>query len=83
MPRVISTRPKSTLATRRKARKTYEKVKKTSKLGSGKRFGALAKSIEAEGKSPKRAKAIAAAIGRKKYGAKKMGKLSAGGRKRK
>ena len=66
----------------KKARATYEKVKKTSKLGSGKRFSALSKSIEAQGKSKKAAGAIAAAIGRKKYGAKKMGAMAAKGRKR-
>jgi hypothetical protein len=44
------------------------------KLGSGKRFAALAK----ETGSP----AIAAAIGRKKYGAKKMNAMATAGRKR-
>jgi len=43
------------------------------KLGSGGRFKALAKSVGSN--------ALAAWIGRKKYGAKKMAKLSAGGRK--
>ena len=64
------------------ARKKYEKTKKTSKLGSGKRFSALSKSIEASGKSPEAAKAIAASIGRKKYGAKKMTKMSTAGKKK-
>jgi hypothetical protein len=44
------------------------------KLGSGGRFKALI----ASGKSP----ALAAYIGRKKYGAKKMAAMSAAGRKR-
>lgn len=44
------------------------------KLGSGKRFSNLRK----KGMSP----ALAAWIGRKKYGAKKMAKLSAKGRKK-
>jgi hypothetical protein len=35
------------------------------------------------GKSEKAAKAIAASIGRKKYGKKKMAKMAAAGRKRK
>lgn len=83
MPTPKSRSVKSTVAKRRATRKTYQKVKKTSKLGSGKRFSALSKSIEAEGKSPKQAKAIAAAIGRKKYGAKKMTKLASAGKKRK
>ena len=52
------------------------------KLGSGKRFAAL-KSDLAKRKGVKNPAALAAAIGRKKYGAKKFGQLSAGGRKRK
>lgn len=79
MPRVST---KSKKATRvKKARATYVKVKKTSKLGSGKRFGALSKSIEAEGKDPKAAAAIAASIGRKKYGASRMASMAKKGRK--
>ena len=54
------------------------------KLGSGSRFAAIenkaAKSYEKKGMSPEHAKevgaAIAASIGRKKYGQKKMTKLS-------
>jgi len=53
------------------------------KLGSGKRFENLTNEIKKEGKSEKSAKAIAASIGRKKYGAKKMGEMAAKGRKRK
>lgn len=49
------------------------------KLGSGARFKALAKKIQK--KSGYSAKAAAAVIGRKKYGAKKMAKMSAAGRK--
>lgn len=47
---------------------------KSNKLGGGGRF----KQLEAQGKSP----ALAAYIGRKKYGSKKMGQLSAKGRKK-
>ena len=55
------------------------------KLGSGARFAAIANkataSYEKKGMSPEHAKevggAIAASIGRKKYGAKKFSKLSA------
>lgn len=65
------------------ARTEYERVAKKSKPGSGKRFSALAKSIEAEGKSPESAQKIAASIGRKKYGASKMSKMATSGRKRK
>jgi len=49
--------------------------------GEGTRFKTLEKKLEAKGKSPKAAKAIAAAIGRKKYGASDMAKASAAGRK--
>lgn len=53
---------------------------KKPKLGSGKRFANLTKSLA---KSPdiENPKAVAASIGRKKYGAKKMAKLSAAGKK--
>lgn len=61
------------------ARKAYEKAKK-SKLGSGKRFAAVKAAAKAGG--AKNPGAVAAAIGRKKYGAKKMAKMSAKGRKR-
>lgn len=76
MPAKKSKAVRKTLAAKQK------KVEKTAKLGSGKRFGALEKSIEAGGKSKKAAGAIAASIGRKKFGAKKFGKLSAKGRKK-
>jgi len=51
------------------------------KLGSGQRFKALVSAIKKH-KGIKDAKAIAAAIGRKKYGARKMAKMAASGRKR-
>lgn len=47
---------------------------KKAKLGSGKRFKALAKKVGS--------KALAAYIGRKKYGKAKMAKMAAKGRKR-
>lgn len=51
------------------------------KLGSGARFKALKGKLAAKGAvNPA---ALAASIGRKKYGAKKMAQLSAGGRKQK
>jgi len=54
------------------------------KLGSGKRFEKLSDSIQKkEGVSKTSADAIAASIGRKKYGSEKMAKMSAAGRKRK
>jgi hypothetical protein len=49
------------------------------KLGSGARFKALTKQLAAKGAD--NPKALAAYIGRKKYGAKGMAKLSAAGRK--
>lgn len=50
------------------------------KLGSGARFKALKTKLTRKGiKDPA---ALAASIGRKKYGAKKMAKLSAAGRKK-
>lgn len=53
------------------------------KLGSGKRFSSLTKSIEKkEGMSSSHAKAVAAAIGRAKYGAHKMEKMAAAGKKK-
>jgi hypothetical protein len=49
------------------------------KLGSGKRFEQVAESARKSGaRDPE---AVAAAIGREKYGAKKMAALSARGRK--
>jgi len=53
------------------------------KPGSGKNFAALVKKLKAKGHSEESARAIAASIGRKKYGAKKMAQWAAQGRKRK
>jgi hypothetical protein len=52
------------------------------KLGSGKRFANLKRSIAARG-NVRNPGAVAASIGRKKYGKKKMAKMAAAGRKRK
>lgn len=54
---------------------------KKSVPGEGARFKKLEEKLEKQGKSEKAAKAIAASIGRKKYGAKDMGKASAAGKK--
>jgi hypothetical protein len=51
------------------------------KLGSGARFKSLTKKIVSKGQSPAAAKAIAASIGRKKYGNKRFNKLAQSGRK--
>ena len=54
--------------------------KKKPKLGSGKRFKDLASKLKKKGaKDPK---ALAAYIGRRKYGPKKFAKLSAKGQKK-
>lgn len=52
------------------------------RVGSGARFRAL-KSNLAKRKGVKNPGALAASIGRKKYGKKRMAKMSAAGRKRK
>tara|TARA_R110000765_G_scaffold418277_1_gene521639 strand:- start:122 stop:328 length:207 start_codon:yes stop_codon:yes gene_type:complete len=53
----------------------------TPKLGSGKRFKRLTKKLKKKG--TKNPKALAAWIGRKKYGKKKFQKLAATGKRRK
>ena len=70
---------KSTLAQRRAARKGYQRAKKKP-LGEGSRFRAIAKSAKLGG--AKEPEAVAAVIGRKKYGPKKMARLAAQGRKK-
>ena len=62
---------------------TYKKGGSTKKpkLGSGERFKALSKKIQSGGKSKDAADAIAAAIGRKKYGNSKFQKMAATGKK--
>lgn len=68
----------STLAQRRKARKAQQKAQKNKPLGEGSRFKAVSKIAKLGG--AKNPAAVAAAIGRKKYGKKKMAELSAKGR---
>mgnify|MGYP001563235349 CR=1 FL=1 len=61
--------------------KTRESAKtKRPALGSGKRFASLKKKLAARGATDPGA--LAGFIGRKKWGAKKMAKLSAKGRRR-
>lgn len=50
------------------------------KLGSGKRFAALTRQLARRG--ARNPKALAAHIGRRKYGAKKMAQMAAAGRRR-
>lgn len=52
------------------------------KLGGGGRFAALKKKLMAQGKSAQSAAAIAASIGMKKYGKKKMLQWAKKGRQR-
>jgi len=57
-------------------------TKKSMKLGGGGRFQKIEKKLEREGKSKESAKAIAASIGRAKYGNNKMATMAAKGRSR-
>ena len=57
--------------------------KKSMKVGGGGRFEKLSDKIQAEGNSKEQADAIAAAIGRKKYGKAGMAKMAAAGKKKK
>lgn len=61
-----------------KARAEQKRVQKTAKLGSGARFKALEASIATSG--ARNPGAVAAAIGRRKYGAKKFAALGAAGK---
>jgi len=62
------------------AKRKTKKYKVKGKLGTGGRFKRLVKTLRKRGaKSPK---ALAAWIGRKKYGKKRMTKLAAKGRKK-
>lgn len=54
---------------------------KKPKLGTGKRFASLEKKIASKGKV-ENPRAVAAAIGRKKYGTEKMAKMASAGRKK-
>lgn len=57
-------------------------AKKSMKPGGGGRFQKFVNSLESKGMSKEQASAIAAAAGRKKYGAERMSKMAAEGRKR-
>jgi hypothetical protein len=70
---------KTTIKVVKKTPKTYEG--KPLKLGGGGRFEKLKDEIVSSGKSPKNASAIAASVGRKKYGVKKMATWSSQGKK--
>ena len=70
---------KSTLAQRRAARREYEQAAKKP-VGEGSRFKAIAKSAKLGG--AREPEAVAAAVGRAKYGPKKMARFAAQGRKK-
>lgn len=70
----------STLAQRRQARETYKRVVQRSQPGQGVRFRALVKSIQMSG--ARNPEAIAAAIGRRKYGTQQMTRWAVAARKR-
>lgn len=69
----------STLAERRKARKDYLKTVKAKPVGEGSRFKAVEKSARLSG--AENPGAVAASIGRKKYGAKRFAAMAAAGKK--
>ena len=76
-------RMKATLKRDKELGATKMKNGGKAKLGSGARFAALKSKIQSKGgKSAKAAGAIAASIGRKKYGAKKMTAMAVAGRKK-
>ena len=57
--------------------------KKKPKLGSGEKFAALKRKLMGQGYDSEAASAIAASVGRKKYGGKKMQKWAKAGKNRK
>jgi hypothetical protein len=59
-----------------------KKKMKTPPLGTGERFDSVVKSMTDKGMPEERAKKIAAAVGRKKYGKTKFQKMAAKGKKR-
>jgi hypothetical protein len=63
-------------------KKTGSYKGKSNKIGGGGRFSQLVDAMEGKGMSMKRAKAVAAAAGRKKYGKIRFQKMAAVGRKR-
>jgi hypothetical protein len=71
---------KASLAKRRATRKTQRRVQKTARLGGGARFRAVAAAAKAGG--ARNPNAVAAMVGRKKYGRKRMAKMAAAGRKK-
>jgi uncharacterized protein YbjT (DUF2867 family) len=77
MAKVVKT---STARAKATPGESYKIVGKQAKLGTGKRFETLTQAIGKRGGVDNPA-AVAAAIGRKKYGAKKMAGLATKGKK--
>jgi hypothetical protein len=71
---VVANRGKRRLAASTRKARAHARVMKKSRPGSGKRFKSLAKKVGS--------KKLAAWIGRKKYGKKRMSRMSAKGRKK-
>jgi hypothetical protein len=70
---------KASLAVRRATRAKQEKVEATKPLGEGSRFAAVEAAAKAGG--AKNPAAVAAAVGRKKYGQKRMTAMAVKGKK--
>ena len=72
---------RSSISTRRRLRKKYEEARKKYKAGQGGRFKAIADIAKASGAT--NPEAVAASIGIKKYGVKKMTKWARKAKKKK
>lgn len=72
---------KASKAARKVVRQRYEEAVRMSKPGQGKRFKALTEAAAASG--AENPEAVAAAVGRKKYGKARFQAMAAAGRKRK
>jgi len=66
----------------KKALQAYKEARRRYRPGQGGRFRALVRVLQARGYSAESARRIAAAIGRRKYGAKRMAQWAARGRRR-
>jgi hypothetical protein len=67
---------------RRRQTSAYERARRRYRPGEGGRFRALVQDLQRRGYSAERARAIAAAIGRRKYGHRRFQQMAARGRRR-
>lgn len=74
-------RSRMSLAIRRRRRKEQQRIQASAPLGSGERFRAVARAAAAGG--AKNPEAVAASVGRRKFGAKRFAMLAAIARRRK